>query len=355
MSIPTGITRTDVLAALARLDAGESHPFGPPTKFILRHEDGEYPPKAAVGLAARRVLGRDLKPAEFSSGVAPGQAVHVLRGLGFVVEELGVTAPSPSTSVTRSEGFWLVAYFLSKFSEPLTPKRAAPPRELGVKHWKHAYQGFYERLGEGRTATQLHNSLKNARDSFDAHASTLRRGWQASLPSPAQAILDAHGDRSRQAIWKDVEPLFNPLAEAPAPGFTESDLQPTEDHHELAARTTRLRGRKRTGKPSGNKHPKSGTSTTTTYVRDPDVQAYVLDESGGVCERCEAPAPFLKPNGDPYLEVHHVRQLAHGGSDTIHNAVALCPNCHREAHSGPHPTNFQKSMIQQVARLKSEA
>ena len=34
------------------------------------------------------------------------------------------------------------------------------------------------------------------------------------------------------------------------------------------------------------------------------------------------------PNGKPYLEVHHIIQLAKGGPDTIKNAVALCPNCH---------------------------
>jgi len=53
----------------------------------------------------------------------------------------------------------------------------------------------------------------------------------------------------------------------------------------------------------------------------------------GTCELCDQPAPFTKKNGDPYLEVHHVKQLADGGEDTINNAVALCPNCHRKMHS----------------------
>jgi len=45
-------------------------------------------------------------------------------------------------------------------------------------------------------------------------------------------------------------------------------------------------------------------------------------------------APFKKTDGDPYLEVHHIKQLAKGGPDTAMNAVALCPNCHKEAHYG---------------------
>ena len=33
------------------------------------------------------------------------------------------------------------------------------------------------------------------------------------------------------------------------------------------------------------------------------------------------------------MEVHHIKQLAKGGEDTLRNAVALCPNCHRKMHS----------------------
>ena len=79
--------------------------------------------------------------------------------------------------------------------------------------------------------------------------------------------------------------------------------------------------------------PGSRVTTTTTYQRDPNVVNYTLKRANGVCELCEQPAPFKKKNGEPYLEVHHVVQLANGGDDTIDNAAALCPNCHRKMHS----------------------
>jgi 5-methylcytosine-specific restriction protein A len=79
--------------------------------------------------------------------------------------------------------------------------------------------------------------------------------------------------------------------------------------------------------------PGSRVATTTTYQRDANVVNYTLKRANGVCELCEQDAPFKKKNGEPYLEVHHVIQLAHGGEDTIDNAVALCPNCHRKMHS----------------------
>ncbi|WP_196607201.1 HNH endonuclease [Pectinatus frisingensis] len=33
-----------------------------------------------------------------------------------------------------------------------------------------------------------------------------------------------------------------------------------------------------------------------------------------------------------YLEVHHVIPLSKDVDDTADNAIALCPNCHRELH-----------------------
>jgi 5-methylcytosine-specific restriction protein A len=73
------------------------------------------------------------------------------------------------------------------------------------------------------------------------------------------------------------------------------------------------------------------------YQRNPDVVAAVLERANGHCERCRNPAPFLRSDGTPYLEVHHSIGLADGGPDTVANALALCPNCHRELHYGLAP------------------
>lgn len=71
------------------------------------------------------------------------------------------------------------------------------------------------------------------------------------------------------------------------------------------------------------------------FVRNPDVVAEVLCRADGRCERCGLPAPFIRrKDGTPYLEVHHTVRLVDGGEDTIKNAVAICPNCHRELHHG---------------------
>jgi len=71
------------------------------------------------------------------------------------------------------------------------------------------------------------------------------------------------------------------------------------------------------------------------FHRNPKVVKAALKRSEGNCETCKKPAPFIrKRDNTPYLEVHHIKQLADGGEDTIENSVAICPNCHRQAHYG---------------------
>lgn len=83
------------------------------------------------------------------------------------------------------------------------------------------------------------------------------------------------------------------------------------------------------------KKPKLVVRMVRDYERNPDVVAEVLARAQGVCEGCSTAASFKRrSNGTPYLEVHHIVQLAHDGEDTVDNAQALCPNCHRERHFG---------------------
>lgn len=86
---------------------------------------------------------------------------------------------------------------------------------------------------------------------------------------------------------------------------------------------------------AANKQPRQQAVVVKMYHRNPDVVAEVLERANGNCEKCKNTAPFIrKTDGTPYLEVHHVKQLANGGEDSVKNAIGLCPNCHREAHYG---------------------
>lgn len=87
---------------------------------------------------------------------------------------------------------------------------------------------------------------------------------------------------------------------------------------------------------NARRKPRTVTVVRTEYQRNPDVVAEVLERASGICEGCSDLVPFERnANGTPYLEVHHKMRLAEGGDDTVENAIALCPNCHRQEHFGP--------------------
>jgi 5-methylcytosine-specific restriction enzyme A len=87
--------------------------------------------------------------------------------------------------------------------------------------------------------------------------------------------------------------------------------------------------------------PKMVAVVNKQFIRNPDVVSKVLFESKGFCWHCKAAAPFNRDiDGSPFLEVHHLIPLAEGGEDTVENAVALCPNCHRQAHFGKKSFNL---------------
>lgn len=88
----------------------------------------------------------------------------------------------------------------------------------------------------------------------------------------------------------------------------------------------------RKAKLSGKKKPSSKDVVRKEYDRDKSVIAYAKRRANGVCQLCENPAPFSNKKKEPYLETHHLVWLSQGGSDTVDNTVALCPNCHRRMH-----------------------
>lgn len=104
--------------------------------------------------------------------------------------------------------------------------------------------------------------------------------------------------------------------------------------------------------PTGQARPRTSKVLSTVYERDPRVKAWVLQAADGKCESCEEPAPFLTHDDFPFLEVHHVHRLADGGSDTVDNAVALCPNCHRALHFARNRAEIAGSLYRRLQRLR---
>lgn len=115
--------------------------------------------------------------------------------------------------------------------------------------------------------------------------------------------------------------------------------------------TVREASKKSKAAPTGVARPRSTNVVVTQYARDPAVKAWVLRLAKGFCECCRQAAPFETADG-PFLEVHHLRLLAENGSDTICNAVAICPNCHRRLHYGLGAEAIIEELYTRISRLR---
>ncbi len=105
--------------------------------------------------------------------------------------------------------------------------------------------------------------------------------------------------------------------------------------------------------PAGVAKPEKVKAEVTQIARDPKVREWVLVNANGHCECCLQPAPFKsREDGQPFLEIHHLVLLAEDGPDTVANAVALCPNCHRELHHGENGTALREQLYARIPHLK---
>ena len=84
--------------------------------------------------------------------------------------------------------------------------------------------------------------------------------------------------------------------------------------------------------------------------RDPRVRKAVVLRAQGKCERVEC---GISHNYPGFLDVHHI--LGIGKSDRVWNCVALCPNCHREAHASPDQEEINAALLKFALHYKSQA
>lgn len=158
------------------------------------------------------------------------------------------------------------------------------------------------------------------------------------LPNPVSVMNLAKRDgspvkpRTRAGNWAYVTPLPDWV------GVSETVVKKQLDEELDRAVKKSLQDEAEERKERLEKAPVLPTKVQAisyAFRRNPDVVAEVLRRAKGKCESCKRDAPFLRASdGTPFLEMHHIVTLADGGEDTVANATALCPNCHRKMHFG---------------------
>ena len=205
-------------------------------------------------------------------------------------------------------------------------------RDLELQGKKYTKKRVYERLSEqfGRSPKAFEYRMQNISYVY----SVLGRQWISGL-KPAKNV------------GAKVLPIIEELI-----GRHEENLPIPQI--EFEEQVSKLRREKNLPTPQGNAVPNKQIRETTSFSRDPKVVAWVLKNSNGVCESCDELAPFTKPDGDFYLEVHHLQRLADNGTDTTSNAVAVCPNCHRRLHYANNRDEVLANLYQRIDRLVEE-
>jgi 5-methylcytosine-specific restriction protein A len=91
--------------------------------------------------------------------------------------------------------------------------------------------------------------------------------------------------------------------------------------------------------------PTKTAGARNIYQRSRDVRNYVLARAAGHCEGCKTSAPFVRKDGTPYLEPHHIRRVSDGGPDDPSFVIVLCPNCHRRVHAGVDGEKYNSNLL----------
>lgn len=192
-----------------------------------------------------------------------------------------------------------------------------------------------KKLSEERTESSIEFRMQNISAVLAELGETWIKGYR-----PAKNVGTNVKNKIRTALTSWLLP-------------TNENHLPTYDDNILDQRSKKLEKQHIISIPEGILTPEKTYTSIKKYLRSPEVRAWVRRQARGMCEGCDQKAPF-DVEGQPFLEIHHVKHLAEGGSDTISNAVALCPNCHRRAHYSSDKQDFMSLLYSKITRLIKE-
>lgn len=335
--IPEGITRTDILTAIADLDRDVSHNFGDSTGYNLIHLGKAYPPKAVVGLAGRRLAGRTLTPYDFRGG-AESKCFKLLRKAGFEIQKK--QARGAPTLEQRRNPRWtrdelILALDLYFRVNPLQTSETHPEivalSDLLNRLPIHPRSDFGESFrNPNGVYMKLCNFLR-----FDPSYSGdgLTRGGKLE-----EEVWQEFADRKRLSATAAAIRANHHFVGAPA---TEEERLLDENEEFAEGRVLTLLHKRR------ERNPK--------LVRKKKAQ--VRAETGTLaCEACgfdfRAAYGVL---GDGFAECHHrkpVSELQDSQTTKLKDVAIVCSNCHRMLHrSRPWKTVEQMRNIVEEHRV----
>jgi 5-methylcytosine-specific restriction enzyme A len=226
--------------------------------------------------------------------------------------------------------------------------------EEGLEHGyadRHRPDGVFEYFGEGqRGDMQLTNGNRAIADhSTNGESLLLFQNARDGLRFKGEMVCETyHYERAPDRERNDRNAIVFELRTLEAVSEAiESEATPLGD--DLQDLLKKALG-------AADVAPKTAASETrTVYERSRDVRNYVLARANGACEGCTTAAPFIRKDGSPYLEPHHIRRVSDGGPDHPAFVIALCPNCHRRVHAGADGDNYNSVLRERMTQIQPKS
>ncbi|KQU54445.1 hypothetical protein ASG72_02050 [Bosea sp. Leaf344] len=229
------------------------------------------------------------------------------------------------------------------------PLIVAITSEIGMTHGyadRTRPDGVFEYFGQGQAGPmKFERGNKAIRDHLiDGNDLLVFKKVRDGHQFEGQFVCEGHRieiapdslKQMREAIVFELRPI-------------EAVIEATEASEPVVLPLEELRAR---ALAAAKSEPTRSQSTRTIFERSRDVRDYVVARSVGICEACANAAPFVRANGQPYLEPHHIRRLSDGGPDDPRFVIALCPNCHRRAHSSFDAMQFNAELFRKMAVIE---
>lgn len=305
-------------------------------------------------------------PPSYGSKTGKGSAAFIWRAVGYLLEEGKINLQTSTRKVSDA-----VVEF--RDTVPTAPVISRNLQEVGnaLSAWREWHKQESQRnQGEAWSDAELHGAVR----AYIEMQQKTHLGEHFKKSAYYQRLAEKYGRSPKSFEWRmqNISYVMTLLGRTwlsglkPARNISASDAEKIEkiiaqvEGRQLLPsvafeiKSREVSERKNLSKPQGSQHPTLSITTISQHQRDSAVKGYVLQQAQGKCECCNKPAPFKNSNGQPYLEVHHVRHLADQGSDTVENTVALCPNCHRALHFSAIANELIESLYDRIPRLKRE-
>ena len=341
----SAVSRADVLEAISNFSFESAAAFGfaDSTDFDLLHEGTAFPPKAVLGLASARAVGRPLTSDEFSGG-EKSACFQILRALGFQIEPKQRPNIKPGVPTGASEPCF--PFEVGKEYVRLDIFKIIGIEDPGGGNWYTGYtshgEDWFIFCGVGAAGRTGHDYGNH----FDGNDLVWYGKTNASLRNASIQRLLASSRRVYIFCRDDNRKPFKFAGLGTAKHFR--DVKPVEvtwELHPITAGPDVIA--EEIVAPGPVYEGAKKVITVNAYERDRTARDRCIEHWGLRCVACDFDfGETYGSIGAGFIHVHHLRPISEIGEqyrlDPVEDLRPVCPNCHAMLHRGNPVLSIEK-------------